>query len=61
MLRWTMLALLCAMAIVGYTNVSYARDFGTGEKVITARHGGGGGGHRGGGRSGGGHRGGWGR
>lgn len=67
MIRWTMLTLIFAVAIVGFAGVSQARDFGMGGKVITARHGGGGGGgrgHRGGGggrRGGGGHRGGWGR
>lgn len=65
MLKWSLMTLLFAVVILGFVGESQARDFGgSGEKVITTRHGGGGG-HRGGGSwhrggsRGGGHRGGW--
>ncbi len=45
--------LFLAVAVIGFAEVSYARDLGTDETVITTHHGGRGWQH------GGGHRGGW--
>lgn len=53
MVKWALLTLLFAVAIVGFAGESQARELNDGDKQITAHHGGGG--HRGGGR----HRGGW--